>query len=320
MEILQTRFWCRNLCPSGAGFALLDRLRLRLRRRMRPANLDSTGGISRRGLLLAGLGGAALPLLPGVRPGPAPTRLRPPGVGTHEAAFLTACIRCGACVRACPTHGLQPMLLADGLTGVFAPRLVPRLGACEHGCQACAQVCPTGAIPLTDLATKQQQRIGRAVHDRKRCLPWSGGGECRVCWEHCPVADKAITLRMAHAPNGQAIPLPDVDAQRCIGCGTCEFVCPIEGQAGIRVSGNLNISALHVVNTSNISVSGASVGVPTVVAPSLGGLAGAAASATAAGSNAAGETIGKQERAAAPLGDLPSMITVEVLGYGGGDS
>ncbi len=231
---------CVEICPSGAA-------------QVAPVVAPAAPGTecSRRDLLLAGLAGAALPLIAGTArtmSGVAdPHRIRPPGVagrrttdGSGAAAsediFLEACVRCGACVQACPTSGLQPVLLADGLKGMFAPRLVPRHGPCEHGCRACMEVCPTHAIPLLTLADKRRQRLGLAVHDHRRCLPWSGGGECRVCWEHCPVPDKAITLKLGRAPNGQAIPLPGVDAGRCVGCGTCEFVCPIEGDAGIRVA------------------------------------------------------------------------------------
>ena len=220
---------CLDVCPTGSA-------------QVKPALVMPRIGpdITRRGLLAAGLAGAAVPLLGGsvrAQPHPAdPTCLRPPGVSEGgDDQFLEACVRCGACVQACPTHGLQPVLLEDGINGLFAPRLVPRQGPCEHACNACSSVCPTAAIPLMDLVTKQRQRIGLAVHDRRRCLPWSGGGECRVCWEHCPVAGKAITLKMGFSDVGQAVPLPGVDAEKCVGCGTCEFVCPIEGAAGITV-------------------------------------------------------------------------------------
>lgn len=219
---------CLDVCPSGAA-------------QLRPAPSIPRGGpeITRRGLLVAGLAGTSLPLIGRIRRDPPadPHRLRPPGVAAGgEGRFLEACVRCGACVQACPTHGLVPALVEDGLPGLFAPRLQPRQGPCEHACNACAEVCPTHAIPLTGLATKRQQRLGVAIHDHQRCLPWSGSGECRVCWEHCPVEGKAITLKMAFAPNGQALPMPGVDTDKCIGCGTCEFVCPIEGAAGIRVA------------------------------------------------------------------------------------
>ena len=219
---------CLYVCPSGAA-------------QVRPApSIPRVGPeITRRGLLVAGVAGASMPLIGTLHHNQTTDlhRLRPPGVEAGgEARFLEACVRCGACVQACPTHGLVPAMVEDGFAGLFAPRLLPRQGPCEHTCNACAEVCPTHAIPLTELAIKRTQRLGVAIHDHHRCLPWSGSGECRVCWEHCPVEGKAITLKMAFAPNGQALPMPGVDTDKCIGCGTCEFVCPIDGVAGIRVA------------------------------------------------------------------------------------
>ena len=86
--------------------------------------------------------------------------------------------------------------------------------------------------------------------------------------------------------------------------------------AGIRVSGNFNVAALHVVTNGNVTVAGTSVGVPTVVAPNIGGLT--AASNTAGASSNAGEQVANQAAAQTQQQELPSLITVEVLGYGGG--
>jgi hypothetical protein len=89
------------------------------------------------------------------------------------------------------------------------------------------------------------------------------------------------------------------------------------GEAGIRVSGNLNIAAVLVLNASNIQVSGASVGVPTVVAANVAGLTNAS-NTTAATSNAA-QQLTSQNNAPVAQEETPSIISVEVLGYGGGD-
>ncbi|BCU79476.1 filamentous haemagglutinin family protein [Luteolibacter sp. LG18] len=89
------------------------------------------------------------------------------------------------------------------------------------------------------------------------------------------------------------------------------------GDAGIRVTGNLNISAPQVLNAGNISVGGNSGGTPSVTAPSAN-LGGIAASNTAAATSAAVPTgTGAQTEAAAATENLPSIIVVEVIGYGG---
>ncbi|HVS52042.1 MAG TPA: filamentous hemagglutinin family protein [Opitutaceae bacterium] len=105
-----------------------------------------------------------------------------------------------------------------------------------------------------------------------------------------------------------------------VAAGDVDLIAPAgtidAGDAGIRVSGNLNVSALQVVNAANIQVSGASVGTPAVAAPNIGGLL-AAANTTAAASSAASD-VARQNQAAAQAEKLPSIISVEVLGYGGG--
>ena len=89
------------------------------------------------------------------------------------------------------------------------------------------------------------------------------------------------------------------------------------GDAGIRVSGNINIAALLVLNVGNIQVGGSSAGVPTVAAPNIAGLTNASTT-TAATSDAAAQ-IANQNNAPIAQQDTPSIISVEVIGYGGGD-
>ncbi len=106
--------------------------------------------------------------------------------------------------------------------------------------------------------------------------------------------------------------------------GDVDLIAPVgvvdAGDAGIRVSGNLNIAATAVLNASNIAVSGTSTGVPTapvVAAPNIAGLT-SASTANGATSSAAND-LASQARPSADSEETPSTITVEVLGYGGGE-
>jgi NAD-dependent dihydropyrimidine dehydrogenase PreA subunit len=117
--------------------------------------------------------------------------------------------------------------------------LVPRVGYCDYSCNACGQVCPVEAIPPLALEVKRQQVIGIAVIDQDRCLPWAEGTDCIVCEEMCPLPEKAIRLERAEVlgQDGQprTILQPHVERRQCIGCGICEYKCPVSGEAAIRV-------------------------------------------------------------------------------------
>jgi polyferredoxin/ferredoxin len=217
---------------GGAGF----RLHLPALRRGQPREYDAT----RRALVVTAAAAAAGVAVLGVEP---ITKRRPPTLiwppGTDAPRLTARCSRCAACMRACPTQGLQPCLLEGGLQNLMVPHLVPRLGYCAYGCSACGQVCPTGAIPRLALEEKQQARLGLASVNRNRCLPWAYGVPCIICEEACPVPDKAITLEEIEVRDdrGEALLLqrPTVVQSLCIGCGVCEFKCPMGGEAAIRV-------------------------------------------------------------------------------------
>lgn len=159
--------------------------------------------------------------------------------GARENRLLSKCIRCGECMKVCPTSGLQPTLPTAGWEGLWTPVLVPRLGYCDYSCNSCGQACPTEAIPRLSLDEKRQTVIGLAYIDQNRCIPWADGQDCIVCEEMCPVPDKAIWLddQTVVGPDGETATVrrPHVIRDLCIGCGICEAKCPLNGEAAIRV-------------------------------------------------------------------------------------
>ncbi len=169
-----------------------------------------------------------------------PALIRPPGA-KPEADFLSLCIKCGECMKVCPTGGLQPTLFEAGLSGMWTPFLVPRLGYCEYSCTLCAQVCPTQAIAPLNLKKKQKTKIGIAIIDRDTCLPHAHKIGCIVCEEVCPTAPKAIELDLvtvkgsSNSYSGGNLKLPKVNLERCIGCGICETSCPLVSKPAIFV-------------------------------------------------------------------------------------
>ena len=94
------------------------------------------------------------------------------------------------------------------------------------------------------------------------------------------------------------------------------------GDAGIRATGDIKIAAAAVVNADNISSGGTTAGAPSspsVAAPNIGGLT-SGASNSAAASSAASQVSQPSSTQDKPAEEAPSLISVEVLGYGGGDT
>ena len=232
---------CQVGCPrEGIAYKLLPSPDLTTDR------LDLT----RRRTLTAALGGLlAVPFLrasSASEPRPSPKRIRPPGA-LDEREFLERCLKCGVCMKACPTGGLQPTFAEAGLEGLWTPILVPRIGYCESQCVLCSEVCPTGAIRKLTIAekvgvapTREPVRIGSAFVDRGRCLPWAMDTACIVCEEVCPTSPKAVYFKVersvARDGTERILKRPFVDLDRCTGCGICENHCPVYDEAAIRIT------------------------------------------------------------------------------------
>ncbi len=162
--------------------------------------------LSRRGFsaaLVSGLAFVPMVRLAGKTAGNwLPHAVRPPGA-LDEVRFLRRCVKCGQCMRVCPTNVIQPAALQAGVEGIWTPVLDFKIGTsgCQLNCVACGHVCPTAAIRPLFLdeklgrgkwSEKGPVRIGTAFVDRGRCLPWAMDRPCIVCQENCPVSPKAI--------------------------------------------------------------------------------------------------------------------------------
>lgn len=225
-------FTCASVCPTAAiGFgpkaAAQDK---------KLVNLD------RRKLILTSLLGAVV--VPFFRLTPARSRsseklIRPPGA-LPEEQFLQRCVKCGECMKVCPTNALQPAKSEAGPEGIWTPMIVPKIGYCEYYCSLCTQVCPTGAIRELDIEAKNQVVMGTAWVNRNRCIPWKFGNPCIVCEEHCPVSPKAIQLSKIEVTlrdGSVKTPLaPVIDLDTCTGCGICENKCPVVDKPAIYVT------------------------------------------------------------------------------------
>ncbi|MCK5853526.1 4Fe-4S binding protein [bacterium] len=213
-----------------------------------PVSPFKKGGINRRlfvGSVIGGIGAFfALRLSGSTGTRGYAKRVRPPG-SLNEEEFLSRCLKCGECVKICPTNAIQPAISEAGIEGFLSPVMKMEIGYCELNCTLCGQVCPTGAIERLKIADKvggeekRPVKIGTAFVDRNRCIPWTLGRECLVCQEVCPVSPKAIyeaEEEMEFRGKMIKIKRPYVDYEKCIGCGICQHECPITDKAGIRVT------------------------------------------------------------------------------------
>lgn len=159
------------------------------------------------------------------------TPITPPGSlsAWHMAKHCTGC---QLCVTKCPNHVLRP---SAGLLTLMQPVMSFERGYCRPECTLCSEVCPAGAIHPIDKVEKTSIQIGLAVVNTKMCLPATGGDACGSCARHCPSG--AIHMVRLRPDDANSPRIPSVDETRCIGCGKCEYLCPVRPLSAIRVEG-----------------------------------------------------------------------------------
>jgi ferredoxin len=174
---------------------------------------------------------AALAAAPAVPPSHRNRRaVLPPGAGSL-ARFRNLCTACQLCVTNCPDQVLRPSLTRHGLAGFLQPYQDFDISFCSYNCSNCSQVCPTGAIQPITIEQRRLVRTGVAEFLPDLCVVKTKGTSCGACNEHCP------TQAVHMVPWEKGLTLPQVEPDLCIGCGGCEYICPVRPHRAIIVKG-----------------------------------------------------------------------------------
>mgnify|MGYP003309138049 CR=1 FL=1 len=154
-------------------------------------------------------------------------RLVPAGAWSVEH-FAQHCTACQLCVSNCPNGVLRP---SNELEHFMQPEMSYEVGHCRPECTRCSSVCPTGAIKPITREEKSSIQIGHAVWIADNCVVNRDGVSCGNCARHCPTG--AITM-----VGKGALSIPSINAEKCIGCGACEHLCPSRPFSAIYVEGH----------------------------------------------------------------------------------
>ncbi len=238
LSLTSGMIWCARLCPLGGTLDLLASAKAWFKGRQN-AQSERAAAVSairvrkfctRREVLfgIAGLGIGLWARKSGAARGEnAP--LRPPGAA-NEMLFAGLCIRCGNCVRVCPSKIIRPDIGQAGIAGLLAPVVHYEKEYCIENCMACTQVCPSGALHALDLDQKRRYVIGEALVDGALCVLALGKRDCDACERSCPF--DAVRI---HWDEERYMAYPLVDPVKCNGCGACEVACPTLDIKAIRI-------------------------------------------------------------------------------------
>lgn len=227
--------WCRQLCPLGAFQELIHDTPRAIARWMRKSERTPSGSsiphqraMKRRAWLGLAGGSASALVLPRVG-GPSRQVLRPPGA-LDDPAFNGVCLRCGNCLRACPSGVIHNAGAAAGWLGLFTPTLSFKSDYCREDCVRCGEVCPSGALRRVPIREKEQVQIGLPTIEWELCL-LAEERECSHCRSWCP----AGAIRYVFSQDDYLVH-PHVDPDLCNGCGACEAHCPVTPVKAITIA------------------------------------------------------------------------------------
>lgn len=160
--------------------------------------------------------------------------IRPPG-GVKDDTFYKACIKCGACVSACPTKAVTLLDLSWDIKNIGTPVIDIKNGGCiawGEECLKCIDACPTDV--LSEVKDIKDEKIGVARIIEEDCV------NCMICFQRCPYEGVVLFPNPDNPEkpytNESDIPTekklrnsplkPYIVEDLCIGCSLCAHYCP----------------------------------------------------------------------------------------------
>ena len=138
---------------------------------------------------------------------------------------------------------IEDKVPAKRTTHITPPGSVSAKHFAQHctACQLCVAKCPNGVLrPSNDPSRFMQPELsferGASVWVKANCVVLNDGVNCGNCARHCPTG--AIMMVPSNADDDTSPMVPAVNSAMCIGCGTCEYVCPARPFSAIFVEGH----------------------------------------------------------------------------------
>ena len=214
------RIWCAKICPLGGLQDLLNSAKKSIRKIKRVNKKEGSNiKFDRRLFIYSGMGLAAGLIVPGYIRTSAEKYIRPPS-SLSSGLFNTLCIRCGNCIKSCPTGIINNNADKSNPVAWNTPVVHFDTGYCLESCNICGKVCPSGAISEFSVDDKKQIVMALAVIHLDDCL-LTRHKECDRCKEACKF--DAIEISFLMSGNNMS---PVVYEDKCVGCGACAVICP----------------------------------------------------------------------------------------------
>ncbi len=221
IHLILPGIWCKKICPLGGLQLILIEIKNLINNLFRERQIKIKQNDPVRRLVLAsGMGLLAGLFIPGILKSAKKEHILPPAA-LHPDLFNTLCIRCGNCIKACPTKILSHYTGSGNILAWMTPEVTFEKGYCLETCNLCSVVCPSGAINLFSVEAKREIFMGIAEIHLENCL-LTNNSECDRCRAACKY-DALDIVPVKHT----ILAKPQIIKEKCVGCGACAVICPV---------------------------------------------------------------------------------------------